>query len=152
MANHCTNDVNITHSDPAKIHMLEWALEQDKLFETFVGTCPSDMDWHEWADKYIGCSRLYDWEMFSVEDNEIQFGLTTGWHPPSVFYKILEKLHGYKVEARYYENGNCIVGTYENGELDHYEWDHDWTAEQIKKEIPEDLIEYAGMLDEVEWI
>jgi hypothetical protein len=86
-----------------------------------------------------------DWER--EDDNTIVMHFDSAWSPPTVLYDFLNE-NGWSVRAYYHEPGMAFVGRYEDGDDDCYEYDV--TDRESCEELPEDILDFAGIMDDVD--
>jgi hypothetical protein len=152
MPNWCANTLTLTHEDASKIDALEAELNRDdgKFFE-FLRPNPSgqwDYGWSvdNWGTKWE--AEVNDWER---DGNTIMFyHFDTAWGPPVALYDYLTE-NGWEVEAMYHEPGVQCCGIYSSdGGDDYYEYNFEDFSPEGETDIPEELIEWAGIRREYE--
>jgi hypothetical protein len=147
MPNWCYNTVELRNEDITKIDALEAELKKE-VPEPLNHLRPNpagawDYGWSvdNWGTKWE--IQVQDWERY--DDNCIRMNFDSAWSPPVTLYEFLEE-EGWTVNALYHEPGMCFVGRYLDGDDDYYEYDI--TNRQAVESIPQDLIDFAGLMDE----
>lgn len=149
MPNWCYNTVELSHGDKSKIDALEEELRKDDpqplnhLRPNPKGEWEYDWSVNNWGTKW-DVSPM-DWER--IDDNSIRFNFDSAWSPPTVIYDFLD-MEGWSVRAMYHEPGCGFVGIYEDGNDDYYEYDI--TDRTSVENLPQDLQDFGGILDELE--
>lgn len=147
MPNWCSNDITLYHDDVAKIDALEAQLKKVDANESedvlnFLLPNPSDEWDYGWSVDNWGTKwdiRVFNWDR---DGNTIQISADSAWGPPTTAYETLCE-QGWEVDAMYEEPGMAFVGHWDNGSEFHY--DYDFEDPNWADEIPDDLIEYAGL-------
>jgi hypothetical protein len=147
MPNWCYNTVEFRNEDITKIDALEAELQKEKS-EPLNHLRPNpagawDYGWSvdNWGTKWD--AQVHDWERY--DDNCIRINFDSAWSPPTTLYAFLEE-EGWSVSALYHEPGMVFVGKFEDGFDDYYEYDI--TDRESIENIPEDLVDFAGLIDE----
>ena len=138
--NWCSNNLSLSHKDPAMISRAKAAFEEGKFFQEFV-PLPEDKnnDWYEWRIEHWGTKwDVYNGFIGMESAKELELGFDTAWSPPVAFYKKMEEL-GFTVEARYREEGMGFIGEYYNGEDECY--DYDFSDDEWRNHLPDHLAE-----------
>ena len=140
MPNWCSNNLNLSHKNPAMISRAKKAFEEGAFFNEFV-PLPEEQkdnwyDWHceNWGTKWDAAEGFIGMEA----SNELELGFDTAWGPPIAFYKKLEE-QGFEVSASYYETGMCFIGEYADGTDECYEYDFD--DDEWRNHLPEHIAE-----------
>ena len=159
--NWCSNFVQITHTDPAKIAALAEAAA-DGRFCNAVRPCPAILHDHtapemdedrakEFIEKY-GAADWYTWQVnnwgtkwdvdpqgieVSEDGSHLSFAFDSAWSPPIAIYEALQE-DGYTVDAMYYEPGMGFCGRWTDGYDDTYDLGG-LTADQVEESIDPDV-------------
>jgi hypothetical protein len=157
MPNWCSNNLVLTHEDPAMIKRAYDALERGEFLQEFIPV-PQELkdtvadgstnesliekhgysSWYdycvgEWGTKWDcgeqGCSDIHP------EGTMLHTSFDTAWGPPVNAYEKLADM-GFGVEAMYYEGGMGFAGTWSDGVDDYVEFDG-MSADDIEREYPE---------------
>lgn len=151
MPNWCTNDLTLSNDDTAKVDALEELLKKldsDEKPENgvlqYLVPMPKEEEenWYDWHVNHWGTKWDIYPQQWSREGNTIWMIFDSAWSPPLVAYETLTQ-QGWEVDALYEECGMGFVGRFSEGEDEFYEYDFD--DEDWRDEIPEDLIEFAGL-------
>ena len=150
MPNWCYNTARLTNEDKTKIDALEAELQKQEDCQPLNHLCPNpdgawDYAWsvNNWGTKWdISPS---DWER--EDDNTIVMHFDSAWSPPTTLYEFLEQ-EGWVVSAMYHEPGMGFIGRFEDG-FDQY-FEYDCTDRESVENLPEDLIDYGNLMEEVE--
>ena len=94
-------------------------------------------NWHDWRVANWGTK----WDIGSEDGAELvgdvlQLSFDSAWGPPIEFYNQMVEL-GFTVEAYYHEPGMQFAGSYTNDGGEYTVSYAEWTADQIRKYIPE---------------
>lgn len=130
MPNWCSNNISISHADPAMMEKFAKAMEDGELFQALAPLSTAEWDYgtaiEEWGTK---------WDVnggeFNLDDEKLSGSgwFDTAWGPPIAFYEKLKEL-GFEVDASYLETGMCFAGTWTNEDGDdcvEYDFsDEDW--------------------------
>jgi len=152
MPNWCGNSVTFKHDDPAMIRRAKTAFVDGKFLEEFIPLPDGKWDWH-WCVENWGTK----WDVGNgdgvneVSDTTFTVYFDSAWSPPIRAYEQMSDL-GFDVNAIYYEPGVAFAGrwTTESGD-DFYDFSN-MTAEQVAKELPQDLDEAFGISESMaEW-
>ena len=148
MPNWCDNSVTLSHEDKSKIDALCAVMEnkEDQNFMNHLRPNPAGEWQYDWSVENWGTkwdASIIDWER--SDDKEVRIYFDSAWSPPTVLYEFLVE-EGWEVEALYHESGMGYAGMYttENGD-DYYEYDV--TDPNFLDELPNDIIEFAGLED-----
>lgn len=149
MPNWCYNTVELHHDDVSKIDALEEELKKDKA-EPLNHLRPNpagqwDYGWSvdNWGTKWDVSPMDYE----RINDNNIRFNFDSAWSPPITLYEFLEE-EGWTVRAMYHEPGMVFIGKFEDGFDEYHEYDI--TDRESIENMPEDLVDFGGLLDEHE--
>ena len=151
MPNWCSNNLTLTHGDPAMIDRVEAAVKAGKLLNEFV-TRPEDQeaDWYNWNIANWGTK----WDVgdehsiLDREGNSIVLSFDSAWAPPTKAYEIFQDL-GFQVEAYYYEPGLAFCGKFDEDGDDYYEYGG-MSADEARDVIPSEIDEMFGICDYIE--
>lgn len=149
MPNWCYNSATLYNEDKTKIDELEQELsKEDSQVLNYLRPNPSgewDYNWsvENWGTKWDVTPQ--DWER--QDDNTIVMHFDSAWAPPTVIYEFLTE-EGWSVRAYYHEPGMVFIGKYEDGFDDYYEYDI--TDRESVENLPEDLIDFGNLLEEVD--
>jgi hypothetical protein len=103
MANHCYNSITFHGKDLSKIK--EMIAEAIEVNET-EGWLPKSID----VSKMSYVHYLFDVEIMSEEQDEIQIQCWTKWSPPILELEHIGKEAGVSITCWYDESGMCIYG------------------------------------------
>jgi hypothetical protein len=150
MPNWCYNTAYLHNDDVTKIDALEAELQKTENCQPLNHLCPNpsgewDYGWsvNNWGTKWDITPS--DWER--QHDNCIIIHFDSAWSPPTTLYEFLEQ-EGWSVRALYHEPGMGFIGSFEDGYDDYY--DYDLTDRESIENLPEDLIDYGNLMDELE--
>jgi hypothetical protein len=159
MPNWCSNFVQITHSDPAKIAALAAAAKEGKFCE-FVIPMPEELrdttapsaDGNDW---YTFCTSRWGtkWDVDPYGPVEVQdgthlsFGFDSAWAPPIGIYEALLE-DGFTVDAMYYEPGMGFCGRWIDGNDGYYELSG-MSADRVEQEIDPDINEQFAISEQM---
>lgn len=176
MPNWCSNGVEISHKDPAKIKALATAMKEGK-FLAHVIPVPEDLqivagflgdtdeqkelerktaenrekygygNWYDFCVGRWGTKWEVDCMINSQDDNSISASFESAWSPPIGVYEALVE-EGFEVRAYYYESGMCFVGKWEDGCDEYYEYGGE-TSETVRDTIGEELDDYFCISEEM---
>jgi hypothetical protein len=157
MPNWCSNNLVLTHEDPAMIQRAYDALERGEFLEEFIPVpqelrdTVADGSTNEALVAKHGYSSWYDycvgewgtkWDIGEQGSSDIHPDgkmlhtfFDSAWSPPVNVYEKLMEL-GFGVEAMYYEGGMGYAGTWSDGCDDYVELDG-MSADDIEREYPE---------------
>ena len=150
MPNYCDNSVTICHDDKEKVDALYDQLmlvsdnesDADDVLQYLVPNPSGEWDYGWSVDNWGTKWDIHPEHFERDDDNTITMNFQSAWSPPTYAYdKMLED--GWEIDAYYHEPGMAFCGHYANGDDQQYEInfeDEDW-----KDNIPEDLIDYAGL-------
>jgi hypothetical protein len=161
MPNYCYNDLTLTAATEEAANNFEEFLQSlsDKsatetedtgLLSYFLKRPSDEVDWYSWNCEKWGTK----WDVYYTEWERagLAFYLRfdTAWAPPVSLYEHIYENMGdtWEVLAMYSECGMQFVGKFEDGFDESYEYD--FTNEDWRDEIPEDLIDFAGLDTEYE--
>ena len=157
MPNWCANNAEFYNEDVEKVNALEACLTKLKdeekepgLFGFFIPRPPEYDEgekWYNWNVENWGTKWEVTYVHFArVDDNTLQLTFDTAWSPPVSFYEWLSINTSWYVTASYYEPGMCFIGRVVEGEDEFYQY----TDIDSLNEIPEDLVEEYGLLDQMQ--
>jgi hypothetical protein len=176
MPNWCSNGVEISHQDPAKIKALAEAMREGK-FCSHVIPVPEDLqivagflgdeaeqkelerktaenrekygygNWYDFCVGRWGTKWDVDCQVTSEDDNSVMASFDSAWAPPIGVYEMLVD-EGFEVVAYYYEPGMAFVGKWDNGEDYCYEYGG-YTSETVREAIGEELDDYFCISEEM---
>lgn len=158
MPNWCDNRVKLYHSDKSKIDALAAELEKKHANGQFAGEPfqhlrprpESEENWYDWNINNWGTkwdANLIDWDR--EDDNTIYMYFDSAWAPPIGLYEYLTE-NEWIVDAVYHESGMGYAGYFTDS--DHY-FEYDITSLDSINELPEELIEFAGLIEShEEWV
>ena len=115
MPNHCYNRLTITSDDHGLlVQMRDAALMEEEQLLEFL--CPFtaetnhqyDYDWcvENWGTKWD----IFDVDVISLVDNELEMCFTTAWWPPVKAVKHGAERYGFDFELTYKEEGMMFTG------------------------------------------
>ena len=153
MPNWCFNDLTLYHEDTSNIDEVVELLERqeadgyegDTIFFNHFRPLPKEEEenWYGWHVENWGTKwdvSIQQWER--QDDNSLWLQFDSAWGPPIAFYDFMEE-NDWSVSAQYHECGQCFVGEYSSGDDNFIEYD--FSDENWREGIPEDLIEFAGL-------
>ena len=149
MPNWCYNTATLSHTDKSKIDALEAELQkEDSQPLNHLRPNPAgewDYGWSvdNWGTKWD--VSIQDWER--EDDFTIVMHFDSAWSPPTTLYEFLSE-EGWDVRALYHEPGMTFVGKFEDGYDDYYEYDI--TDRESIENMPEDLVDFGGLMDELD--
>ena len=138
MPNWCSNNLSLSHKDPAMISRAKKAFEDGNFFNEFV-PLPKEQEenWYDWHCENWGTKWDIAEGFIGMESaKELELGFDTAWSPPVAFYKKMEEL-GFKVVADYREDGIGYIGEYSDGEDSCY--DYDFADDEWRNHLPDYL-------------
>jgi hypothetical protein len=157
MPNWCSNNLVLTHEDPAMIQRAYDALERGEFLQEFIPVpqelkdTVADGSTNEQLVEKHGYSSWYDycvsewgtkWDCGEQGASDIHPDgkmlhtfFDTAWGPPVNAYEKLAEM-GFGVEAMYYEGGMGFAGTWSDGCDDYVELSG-MSADDIEREYPE---------------
>lgn len=149
MPNWCYNTATFYHEDKTVIDGFEQELsKEDAQPLNYLRPNPAG-DWeYDWSVSNWGTKwdiSPHDWER--EDDNTIVMHFDSAWSPPITLYEFLQE-SGWSVRAYYHEPGMAFVGRYEDGDDDYYEYDI--TDRGVCEDLPEDILDFSGIMDDVE--
>lgn len=149
MPNWCSNNVEITHNDPAAVQAVVEAFNRGDLCETFLPikhiaiTGQHDAAINKWGTKWdVGGEDCADRVTLALEGKGVCLSFESAWTPPVGLYNKLVEL-GYSVKATYFEPGVGFVGEYEDGLDQWYEFDYD----NLDQVVPPHLVDEYNIHD-----
>lgn len=147
MPNWTSNNLTLTHTDPAMIERAVAAYGAERLFSEFVPRPPEQEDnWYSWNTENWGTKwdtgNSHD-EIDRSDPHTVELTFDSAWSPPIQFYRRLTDL-GFTVRASYYEPGMAFCGEYtSDGDDDYYSIPE--TADEVREMIPQHLDEEWGI-------
>ena len=150
MPNWCNNSITISHPDVEKIDAIEKELnksDNDCAICNLIHPRPASEEdnWYDWNVQNWGTKwdlSIHD-DTYERDGNTISFDFDSAWAPPIALYEYMIE-QGYDIRAYYHEGGMAFCGKFEDG-CDYY-YEYEWNRESIE-ELPEDLLDYTGVLD-----
>jgi hypothetical protein len=128
MPNWCDNSFTVSHKDPEMVRKFADAVNNGKLFETFVPLPTKDGEWdygtaiETWGTKWDVCDGNAD---VDPDGTDASGFFNTAWGPGINAYRKMTEL-GFELDILYFEPGMCFVGHYTSeGDDDCYEYDFD---------------------------
>ena len=120
MPNHTDNRVILSHADSQKIDDIYNVMNTDdaSLLQHIIPMNESLLDggdWYEWRlDNWGTKWDIYETHCTRIDANTLQLNFLTAWSPPiPVFDKLTDM--GYKINARYLDEGWMYIGEYTDG-------------------------------------
>ena len=148
MPNWCYNTVTLYNEDKSVIDGFEQELSKEESQPlNYLRPNPSGEWEYDWSVSNWGTKwdiSPYDWER--EDDNTIVMNFDSAWSPPITIYEFLVE-NGWSVRAYYHEPGMAFVGRYEDGYDDCYEYDI--PDRGICEDLPEDILDFSGIMDDV---
>ncbi len=141
MPNWCSNFVQITHEDPARISSLAEAVNAERFFDSVIPVPKALLEHpapNEIEDELLARHGARSWYDFCVsrwgvkwdvgpygsveiiDGTHLSFGFDSAWSYPVGVYEELVK-QGFTVDAMYYEPGMGFCGRWVNGDDDYYD-------------------------------
>jgi hypothetical protein len=150
MPNWCSNELNVTHPDPAKLQEFVDAYNDGRMCAHFCpqpetvpagevvnmpdGTPVKTMSNAEWGWRINAWGTKWDIRPPSpaaVTAEQVTVGFESAWSPPIGVYQALED-QGYRVDAMYFEPGCDFCGAYKDGEDDTWSCHDDDVPDEIR--------------------
>lgn len=177
MPNWCANYLSVSHTDPAELDRVRSAVQEQRLFDTFVPIPMSlritsghlgdaeeqakleilqdaNQTEHGYRDWYDFCVNEWGtkWDASSItvntdSDQLIELIFDTAWSPPVAWYDKMVE-QGFEISAYYYEPGCAFVGHWDNGADNCYEIPS--TSAEVRESIPDYLDDYFGISEYME--
>ena len=138
MANLCDNNAYIAHQDSFQIEAVLKAIEDKKLFTTFVPVKEGETQSSTWGTKWDAFDLYVADSGIDGTDSFVQVSFNTAWAPPIEFYQAMENL-GFTIVAHFSEPGMQFCGSFENGNEVNYD-----TSEGIG-DVPCEIIAMFGL-------
>ena len=165
MPNWCSNNLILTHSDPAQVERAVNAYKRGELLNEFC-PCPTELreadaklkafanaevkndnmtkygyeSWYDWSVAHWGTKwdvgDNIDPEDYTPGDNQVMLYFDSAWAPPIRGMEQLESA-GFEVQLYYWEPGMAFCGMYLTSSGDKYVDYSQMTAEQAEQAIPE---------------
>lgn len=147
MPNWCVNNAVLTAPSKEDLDRLVTSLETEENERFFNALRPRPLseseNWYEWNVNNWGTK--WDTEPSNIDRiDEITLDLAfdTAWGPPIALYEFLVD-QGWQVNAMYHECGMGFCGMFnEDGDST---WEYNFEDETTIDEIPDDLLEWAGI-------
>lgn len=170
MPNWCSNNLTLTHEDPAMITRAFDALERGEFLQEFIpvpqalrNTVADGSTNEQMVEKY-GYSSWYDycvsnwgtkWDCGEQGASDIRTDGTmlhtyfdSAWSPPVNAYERLMEL-GFGVNAMYHESGMAYCGVWENGHDDYYDISGMNSAD-LADALPSELDDAFGIVESMQ--
>ena len=134
MPNHTDNRVILSHDDSQQIDMIYNVMntEGTELCHHLIPEPRDDENeptsgWYDWRLENWGTKwDVYNVHMTRMGDNTLVMSFDTAWSPPiPVFDKMVDM--GYKVTARYLDEGWGYIGEYNDGD--------DWSTTDVESVV-----------------
>lgn len=156
MPNWCANSLQI--SGPAeKLQEIANKLEETKgedFFDIFVKNAKEagkDKEWYEYNHEHYGCKwncTASSWDLESGDGNTLTISFDSPWGPPIQVFETIQNMPGLSVYAQYYEPGMCLVGEYNEGSVDDYDYSGaDSTT--IYEHVPDHIVDFWGIYEQM---
>ena len=161
MPNWCANSLQLTaaskeEADELSIHLKKLNIitkegeKEPTFFGFFVPETWGEEDWYwsrveAWGTKWDASMNDWSW----VDDTTVVLTFDTAWSPPIAAYEAMVE-QGWLVSATYYEPGMCFVGSWINGEDEHYNYADCETPEAVRELIGNELDDEYGVSEWME--
>ena len=120
MPNHTDNRVILSHADSKMIDDIYNVMNTDdaSLLQHIIPMNESLLDggdWYEWRlDNWGTKWDIYETHCTRIDANTLQLNFLTAWSPPIPIFDKLTDM-GYKINARYLDEGWMYIGEYTDG-------------------------------------
>jgi hypothetical protein len=147
MPNWCQNNFTVSHKDAEMITKFVEALQENKLFETFV---PLPTENGEWAYGIAIETWGTKWDVSNGNVSIDSVGKScngwfeTAWGPGIRAYEKLSEL-GFEVDVTYHEPGMCFAGRFTSPDEDYcveYNFENENWRDEIEDEEVLEFLEY----------
>jgi hypothetical protein len=169
MPNWCDNWVKLSHDDPAMVSRAAESFQRGRFLTEFVPV-PPELDktqatippsaeqlankarygyesWFDWCGEHWGTIK----ELFSAvatpcdDGHGLEVRLDSAWSPPRAAYETLEKRHGFRLTAYYFEPAMHICGMRDKGVLREIDIFNVKTLDEVKAIIPPEMDARLGV-------
>jgi hypothetical protein len=161
MPNWCNNSLQLTaaskeEAEELSIHLkklnedVKDGEKEPTFFGFFVPETWDEENWYwsrveAWGTKWD--ASMHDWAW--IDDTTVVLTFDTAWSPPIATYEAMAE-QGWGVSATYNEPGMCFVGSWVDGEDEHYDYADCETAEAVRELIGDDLDDEYGISEWME--
>ncbi len=154
MPNWCSNSLQIT-APAEKIAEIKEQLDKtngENFFDIFVKNAKDagkEEDWYDYNLEHYGCKwncTANDWDVESGDGTTITISFDSPWGPPTQLFETIQSLPGHSVYASYFEPGMCLVGEYNDGSSDDYDYGGA-DSSTIYEHVPDHLVDCWGIHD-----
>ena len=153
MPNWCNNSLTLTAASKEEADELCQHFKNEDTDDnwTFFGFfVPEEWDrddWYwsrvnAWGTKWDASMSHADW----VDDFTVVMTFDTAWGPPIGVYEAAVE-QGWGVHATYYEPGMGFVGSFVDGDDEHYDYHECDTPEEVRELVGDDLDDEFGISD-----
>lgn len=152
MPNWCSNVLDISHEDADKMREVAVAYNEGRLFEYFMPLPNGEWN-YDWCVSNWGTKWDINSNGENVDPDQIARGkvaslyFDTAWGPALGAMQAATD-QGFSVMLRYYEPGMAFAGIWEDGDDEFFELGGKSLA-QLEAELPEELDECFGILDDI---
>jgi len=151
MPNWCMNSLTIK-GNPDKLKAILEAADNGEMLQHMV-PMPEElkdtdgsmdgMNWYSWRLEKWGTKWDAGEAYGDIDGDTLSLSFDTAWGPPTTAYDTYtrenEDMH---IEAGYYEPGMGFVGTYDSELGTDQSWDIDFTDEDWRDDLPQDVIDH----------
>ena len=144
MPNWCMNSVTIK-GNPEKLKAILEAVNNGEMLQHMVPMPKEyldDQSWYSWRIENWGTKWDAGEAYADLEGDTLSLNFDTAWGPPTTAYETYttenDDMH---IEADYYEPGMGFVGSYDSGLGTDRSFDIDFTEEDWRDDIPQNLID-----------
>ena len=150
MPNWCDNSLRISHEDKSKVDALYDQLmkvsdpesDVDGVLDFLIPNPAKEWDYGWSVDNWGTKWDVHPEDFEREDDNTIHMNFMSAWSPPTYAYDKLVTA-GWDIDAYYHEPGMAFCGHYADGDDQQYEIDFE--DENWRNDIPEDVIDFAGL-------
>jgi hypothetical protein len=159
MPNWCMNNLTIT-GNPEKLAAIKAAADKGEMLQHMVPmpkelldtTSPSDgPNWYSWRLEHWGTKWDNGEAYGDIDGDTLSLSFDTAWGPPTAAYEnYTNENTDIHIEAGYYEPGMAFVGNYDSGLGTDISWDIDFSEEDWRDDLPQDVIDDWDLDNEYE--
>ena len=145
MPNWCMNSVTI-RGNPEKLAAIKEAADKGEMLQHMVPMPKEyldDQSWYSWRIENWGTKWDAGEAYGDIDGDTLSLSFDTAWGPPTTAYDTYttenDDMH---IEADYYEPGMGFVGSYDSGLGIDKSFDIDFSEEDWRDSIPQDMIDH----------
>jgi len=161
MPNWCTNVLVFQHTDPEAISTLAALVQYNATTDHFdvenggnlleyLRPLPGGVWDYDWCVEHWGTKwdvNIYHVELYSPHC--IAFYCESAWTPPIEALSYAELTHGFSTKAAFIEPGSGILGFYEDGSVQHYDYPQSYAeAMELVDRLPEFMVDGLDLSNE----